>query len=569
MVRPGDHAAYQRMTSLADEYRSDGNLLCAGLAYERACHAAWGDPPRMQPAIASAMECYLQVSKDQDHCSDESLAALVKAIKVTWQSYLWRDREEELRRLTPVLSDDLAQRLVSCFAESDNAESYLVRGASLRIGADGAVTSEFTTYEVDMGAEQGSPPDGWTVFLPSAFRLFLEQADYTVARQIAEKHADAFTTPALRGWRAAVLGFTNPDDAVRCFRDASAEFAQDLAETLPRPDGATFWSGINSQLWAPYFAARASVAEIRSSPQRVTELISAAVASCPFRDIGWGHAGATAFAVLIASLNELLTTGDSSGVRRIQSEFASRFAGLDRTPDAELVERFITLAANSFEGFRTDPVGELASGRLRDALELLKKIPLLDSGIAEAVTPALSKQAFTELLGGQRTWIYRTLESIKDERTLQKIILRLLQSALPTYAQILHGPLEYGKDIVAAFQSDDDVVLRMYQLKAGDITTSNWDDAKSELEKMFLVPLSDFQLPAQPTRTEGVLLCNGHCNPYVEPVVKGWFAEQQRVHGWVMSFKHLDHLVSGISANRLISELRSALHECGVAIVWA
>ena len=566
MAMPGDIEGHDGLVAIASEYLAEGNLLVAGLAFERATDAAWGDPPKMAEAFAAAANCYLGVIDSSDLCSLEALAGLVKAIKLTWRSYLAPERAEDLTRLS--LTEELAQRIVSCFGSSTSAESFLVKGAELRIASSGVVTVTLKPYEVNMGSEQGSPPDGWTVFLPSAFRLFVQQADYTAARSIADAFAPAFGTPALRGWRSAVLGFTEKGAVAAHFRDASVAFADDVLVDgkLPAADGAPFWNGINSQLWAPYFSARSLMAEISAAPHRVTELVAAAATAFPFDGIGYANSHASALAVLVASLSELLSE-PTSDVRAMQQHFRQGMGAFTRSSESDLVEQFVTLAADSFEAFRNNPEVEVTAGRLPDALDLLKRIPLLDAGVAEAVAPALGQRAVDELLGGQRIWMYRTLESIKDERLLQKIVLRLVQDGLPAYAQILHGPLEYGKDLVVLFRQDGTVILRMYQVKVGDIVTSVWAEARRELEDMFLVPLSEFQLPESPDKVEGILLCNGHCNSYVQPVMEGWFDEQQRDHHRHVRFQHLDDLVSWIARDRLITALRSALHEYGVSIV--
>lgn len=566
MAMPGDSAAHRQLMVLGAEYVAEGNQLVAGMAFEHAADAAWGDPPRMSEAFSSALACYLRVVDDVAPCSLESLAALVKTTILSWRSYMAPEKSAELDQM--YLSEELAQRIFSCFSDSAVAESYLVRGAELRIASDGSVGVNFPPYEVNMGAQHGSPPDGWVVNLPSAFRLFVQQADYTAARAVADNFPTAFASPVLRGWRAAVNGFTDPGGAAKHFRDASVAFSQDvLTDGLPAADGAPFWSGINSQLWAPYFAARAQVADIPTAPERVQELIASAVTAFPVADIGWAHPGATAFGVLIATLDALLTLGASSDLRAMQEKFGHQMALPVSTPDSELVNQFVGLAMESFEGYRADPAREITSGRLHSALDLLERIPLLESGVASAVGPALGEQALNEMLGGQRIWVYRRLESITDELKLQKIVLRLIQSSLPIYAQVLHGPLEYGKDVVVAFKRDGRVVLRMYQLKAGDITTPVWEKARRELEDMFLVLLSDFQLHEAPDELEGLLLCNGHSKPNVQPVMNGWFAEQERDHDRQVRFEHLDDLVGWIMRDRLIPSLRSALVECGVPIV--
>jgi hypothetical protein len=148
--------------------------------------------------------------------------------------------------------------------------------------------------------------------------------------------------------------------------------------------------------------------------------------------------------------------------------------------------------------------------------------------VVSAIEPAVGERALaTQVLGQHHTWMYRTIEGIRDETALQKLLLRLMQAQLPLYAQRRHGPIEYGKDIVALVEVDGEHVLQMYQAKAGDITKSNWTKARDELEEMFQVDMSSVQLPVEPDRREGVLVFNGHINPYVEPVVEGWIKEQR------------------------------------------
>ena len=126
--------------------------------------------------------------------------------------------------------------------------------------------------------------------------------------------------------------------------------------------------------------------------------------------------------------------------------------------------------------------------------------------------------------------MYRSIASIKDERVLQALILRLLQGRLPLYAQIRHGPLEYGKDIVVLVEDNNEIVLQMYQVKAGDITVPVWRTARAELEEIFQVELPTVQLPVEPIRRVGVLIFNGYLNTNVEPAVHGWLAEQRDDH---------------------------------------
>jgi hypothetical protein len=163
--------------------------------------------------------------------------------------------------------------------------------------------------------------------------------------------------------------------------------------------------------------------------------------------------------------------------------------------------------------------------------------------------------------------MHRALESIKDEAKLRAVLLRLLQSGKPRYAQVRHGPIEHGKDVSVLLDIDGASVLRHYQVKCGDLDTRKWRDSKNELEDIFLVPMSSLHLPVTPDRVEAVLLTNGHANSYVEPSIEGWIKEQQADHGRKIEFKHLDAFVDWIIEHNLVNELQVALREQGIEMM--
>ena len=132
------------------------------------------------------------------------------------------------------------------------------------------------------------------------------------------------------------------------------------------------------------------------------------------------------------------------------------------------------------------------------------------------------------------------------------------------YSQILHGPVEYGKDIVVLLNQNGHPVLHMYQVKSGNITKTVWDKARSELEEMFLVPPSTLLIPNTIKNREGILICNGQATPYVVPVIEAWFQEQQTTFGRKYRFMHLDDLVQWITRDKLYNELRAALSDLGL-----
>jgi hypothetical protein len=230
---------------------------------------------------------------------------------------------------------------------------------------------------------------------------------------------------------------------------------------------------------------------------------------------------------------------------------------------------FIDHAADAFRGFEADPASELTNSHLTAALEALGRIPLIGPEVATALKPVIGQAAYAALLGPVRTWMHRTVASISDESKLRRILLRLLQASLPLYAQIRHGPIEFGKDIAALLEIHGRLVLTLYAVKCGVIDKPKWKESKSELEEMFQVDLPSLHLPADPDDVEGVFVTNGHANVFVEPVIEGWLREQREVFGRKISFMHLDGIVSWVVNDRLINELKLALTEEGIAIVTA
>ena len=222
-----------------------------------------------------------------------------------------------------------------------------------------------------------------------------------------------------------------------------------------------------------------------------------------------------------------------------------------------LVRQFIELVGASLEGFSESPASEITSGRLSDALALLDRLPLLEPGIAEATKSAAGDRVM-EVLLGPRNWVYECLASIRDERVLQRLVLRLARVSLPAYAQVLHGPLEHGKDVAVMLRAGETAEVRMYQVKVGKIDTRVWRAAKQELEVMFDVPLPALLTGGQtPDRVVGYLVTNDHAGPNVQPEMDGWFATQRELLGRELHFLHIDGLVRWIYDDRLLAEFRA------------
>jgi hypothetical protein len=358
-----------------------------------------------------------------------------------------------------------------------------------------------------------------------------------------------------------------PKEAVALFDDAADAFGSDAqvpGEELEARGGS--WSGINQQLWAKYFRARARVAESIRNPNRVKDLLATAANELSGTESGWHSSAVSRFHVIIKVLSALVSDPSSFGGADARREYEREIRMFGRTDEDRLALTFISEAAEGFLEFANDPASALTRNRLGVAFDALGKVSTIGPGVTDAVRPEIGKSALQSVLGPFRTWMHRSNGNVTDEERLRRIILRLLQSGLPLYAQVRHGPLEYGKDITALLDIDSVVVLRHFQVKCGDLDTRKWRESKNELEEIFLVPLHSLQLPVLPQRIEGVLVTNGHANTYVEPVMTGWFEEQQKTHGRRVSFMHLDGLVDWIVESRLVNELRAALQEAGIEV---
>ena len=362
-----------------------------------------------------------------------------------------------------------------------------------------------------------------------------------------------------------MTGFLAPEKAVERFTEAADEFSKDIYDAAPRAGG---WTSENIDLWAKYFRARAFVAEIVRTPERAAALFNQARDALEGTESGWGNPQVTCFRILLGALEQIFGEGDP--VAAVAEARETLIRGANRVGFDEndrLAVDFLDAAATAFDEIRTEPAKAWVSGRLPDALKTLGRIPLVGEDVASAIRPAVGESALAIQVSGQnRTWIYRTIEGIKDETVLQKILLRLMQAQLPLYAQVRHGPIEYGKDIVALVGRDGQYILQMYQAKAGDITKANWPKARDELEEMFQVDMSAVQMPVEPDNREGIVVFNGHLNPYVEPIVGGWLQEQRKDHRRTFTIMHLDSIVRWIVNNNLISELREVLAELGIAV---
>ena len=564
----GKPDAYEKLCKAAELSRAEGQPFSAGMAMLRAVDAAWGRPEIMLDAHHAALRDFERVVVEQPPDTPVALAALYKLLQTLGRA-LWLFEEEDrdtVRSRIRELESELSQRLLTHFMVSENADNYLVRGIVIVTNLDGQWSVQFSQHEVALNTEQLG--EELILNVPSAFHLFVFGRDWSGAHEIVKIRKDAFTTPGLKGWRAVTLANVTPAEAMTHFDEAADAFAADThpadSEALARQGN--YWSGANHQLWAKYFRARARLIESIREPARVTELLGQAVDALVGTEAGWVSSEVSKFRVLVKVMFSLVSDPLSFSANDARREYEAEVRRTQQAIEDRLAITFISNAADAFRGFQSDPETELTRNRLGIALDALAKIPVIGPDVTASAQREIGKGVRLTLEGPVRTWAHRALGSIDNEAVLRRVLLRLLQGTLPRYAQIRHGPIEYGKDIAALADDDGVSVLCLYQVKCGDMTTPKWRDARAELVEMFLAPMSEFQLPVSPQRIEGYLVANGHANPHVEPVMEGWFEEQRRDHGRNITFMHLDILVDWIFKARLVNELRAAFAEEGIKV---
>ena len=566
--QPGDHDNSLLLTDIAESWLQRNNHFGAGYTSERAMKGFWGDPERMYSCWVTSLRDYETFVANQATDSIQSLAGLAKLTsllhRMSWTfdvntSSKFRTKSNEFR-------DDLAHRLVTFFGNHPCSDSYLVKGVIVKTDLGAFWDVEYPEFEVDSSLEAFG--NGiLNLSIPSAFELYVRLTNYQGAQAIIDRCPKAFTTPGLRGWKSAVQGFLHPLKSPEYFFEAAEAFAQDVAPSRGELKNRQSWRSENRDLWSKYFRSRSSLASAVREPNRVRHFISEAALAVDGTEFGWHSGEVSRYRILVQTLAHLIGEQPAIEPQEARRQFEKEIQITGKEKYDSVANQLFAVAADSFKNFQQNPEVEFTSGRLRVALDSLARIPLIGPEVADAIEPEVALQAQRLFNGPVRTRIYRTLENIKDEKQLQRIILRLLQSSIPLYAQVLHGPWEYGKDIVVAQKEGDSVVLKMYQVKCGDITQPGWRSYRAQLEEMFLVPLSTLQISSDVDRREGILICNGHALPGATPVIEAWFKQQADEHDRQFSLVHIDCLVTWIVSKRLYNEFQLVLSELGIDAV--
>jgi hypothetical protein len=563
LTRP-DLTAVNDLRSIADAWITQGQYFSAGFALDRAIEFAWGDIDAISNCFFAALDAFADGAESTTRLS--RLGCLWIWRVVLNQNYVWLEASK-VGPATRALDAELAQLLLELGEAADDANTraaYLVRGFHLVTDLDGTWTPEFPDFEI-RGTSMGWNPGSVRLTIQSAFHKFVSMSDYAAAARVADACPDAFISPGLRGWRAAVRGSLNPDQAVERFREAATEFASDVhTGTLQPFEG---WSSANVDLWATYFEARALVAEMARTPGRASELVGEA------RDVlgpprsGWSSAQVRSFRTILYVLDQLFSgpDPDSAAIEARRAISGESMYVWDESHERAIA--FFDSVAEAFDEIRRDPARAWISGRLQSVLAALGRIPLIGEAIAGTVAPAMGGSANALLNRLDNTWITRTIESIQDELVLQRVLLRLFQALVPLYAQIRHGAHEYGKDIAILQRSGAGVTLEMYQVKAGQINLPTWRQVSHQLEEMFQVDIPSMLLPVEPDLRVGILIFNGHFNEPAERAAEGWLRDQRKNRERTFRFMHLNAMVEWILRNGLMSALRKALDEFEIPVI--
>jgi hypothetical protein len=324
------------------------------------------------------------------------------------------------------------------------------------------------------------------------------------------------------------------------------------------------WSAANQLIWAKYFRALSLLERAKTQSAEAPELVAEASRILEGTDSGLVDPQVTRLRIIVRALAHVLQVQPSITLERARSELRlqGQMFGEEEADVASL--EFLDATQQVLADLETVPGKALADGAIDKLVSALERLPTIGEDLARAVRPRVGETAVDRILGPRRAWIYRVIESISDEATLRKLLIRLIQSSVPRYAQIRHGPTEFGKDVVVVVEAQGETVLRMYQVKAGNISAPVWRSARHELEEMYLVPTETLQLGTTVARREGILICNGHALDQPERTMGPWFDEQRRAYGRDFKFMHLDDLVHMIIENRLVNDFEAIAAELGI-----
>src|SRR5262249_21634238 len=151
----------------------------------------------------------------------------------------------------------------------------------------------------------------------------------------------------------------------------------------PRPESRG-WSGVNSQLWAPYFRARALLVEMADRPEHAIELLKRAADNLEPTRSGFFSVEVQRLRVLVGALTDLLIDGACS-MESVESELSLGAAISGSDPEDGIIWHFLQLVRAGLAGYRDAPEKAVFSAHLATAAVLLNQLPLLAGGPASSL----------------------------------------------------------------------------------------------------------------------------------------------------------------------------------------
>ena len=431
----------------------------------------------------------------------------------------------------------------------------MVRGITITGTLDGDWRAIVPEQLTSMGTSHGNG-DRLSIHLVSAFALLRRAGDGATLRILIARFPEEFESASLRGWRIAIEAEDAGTGRAELFAAASDAFGADARSTV---------TGIeNVNIWSRYFRARAALARIPTTRTQARTYIEEALAALEGTWNGLVNEDMYRLHIAVQALGALVGIEPESAIDTAVEQLGAARSIFGAGEWQQDMQRFLTDTGTAMNEFANDPAIALASARIPHLQAALARMPAIGADVAAGVVPAISAHAVSVMRGLDRSYVHRALEAIDDELVFQRIFLRLAQAALPLYAQIRQGPLEYGKDVVVLVEESGRRILRMYQLKVGDIDMRGWRSVVPQLEEIFTVPLETVHIDGPVDERVGFLVCNGHAGPYVDPALRGWFQQELRDHGHRYEFMHLDALATWIVEGRLYETFRAALRDVGI-----
>lgn|GEM_PF-607346 len=539
-----DAAAAAELETAAARFRRAGLRFKAGYVTERAAQRAVGSPRRIFDLVQTALADYALCWEPQAANTPEALAALKRSADL-YRHWIWPRDDDRIQVRANELLLELAGRLVSASTDTPNRAGYLVRGFVI----DAPLTGDWRLGIQPEAVDGSSASAAARTIVPSAFHCYLRLADYIGAQRVVEQCPELFDSPSLLGWKAVVRAHVWPDSAVDAFEEAADHFQSD---SLEEAGG-----------WPSYFRALSLLGAAREDPSRVVDHLQKASEILSTPNNGSLPREISQLAAVLRALSSVAAGGTPSVHAARQELLGEASPGAEDGEDTTL-GALAGLVAASLEPFAVDPVQEMSSGRLVPAMEALRRLShVLESDDSQQVHPAINLNAHDMPLLQIRTGLHTAVAEVLSQDRFERLLFTILQAWAPVHADVVHGPVRVGRNVVLLVRQHGRLVLRTYRATAREAGISDWSELRSELEELFKVPVEGLRLTFGSVRRYGTLVLNCRLTDDVRAEVAAWAGHQRRAFGPEADVMDLDDCVDWIVRDRLVNDLRAALAEAG------